>query len=78
MRSNLRLTNGLVLAALLVLASSCASKEPCAGLKVEAKRARSVGVVASGSDNALAQHDDHLKARASAAGRTWRASVDGR
>ena len=66
MRSNLRLTNGLALAALLVLASSCASREPrltayppSADLKVEAKPELSVEAVAS--DNALALHDDEVE-----------------
>lgn len=69
MRSKLRLTNGLALAALLVLASSCASREPrltgyppTADLKVEAKPELSVEAVASDSDNALALHDDEVEA----------------
>ena len=67
MRSKLRLTNGLALAALLVLASSCASREPrltgyppIADLKVEAKPALTVEALAS--DNALALHDDEVEA----------------
>lgn len=67
MRSNLRLTNGLALAALLVLACSCASREPrliayppTADLKVEAKPALSVEAL--GSDQALALHDDAVEA----------------
>lgn len=67
MRSTLRLTNGLALAALLVLACSCASREPrligyppTADLRVEAKPALTVEALAS--DNALALHDDEIEA----------------
>lgn len=67
MRSTLRLTNGLALAALLVLACSCASREPrltgyppTADLKVEAKPTLTVEALAS--DNALALHDDEVEA----------------
>ena len=67
MRSNLRLTRGLALAALLVLACSCASTEPrltgyppIADLRVEAKP--ELTVEALESDNALALHDDEVEA----------------
>ena len=67
MRSNLRLTNGLALAALLVLACSCASREPrltayppSADLKVETKPTLTVEALAS--DQALARHDDEVEA----------------
>lgn len=69
MRSNLRLIRTLALAALLVPVSSCASKgpglsayPPSADLRVEPKPELSVEAVASGSDAALALHDDAVEA----------------
>jgi len=69
MRSNLRLIRTLALAASLALVSSCASKEPrlsayppSADLRVEPKPELSVEAVASGSDTALALHDDAVEA----------------
>ena len=69
MRSNLRLIRSLALAALLVPVSSCASKAPrlsayppSADLRVEPKPELSVEAVASGSDAALALHDDAVEA----------------
>ena len=67
MRSNLRLIRSLALAVLLVLACSCASREPrlsayppSADLKVEPKPVLSVDALTS--DNALAEHDDAIEA----------------
>lgn len=67
MRSNLHLIRNLALAALLVLACSCASREPrlsayppSADLKVEAKPVLNIDALAS--DNALAEHDDAVEA----------------
>lgn len=67
MRSKQRLTSGLALAALLVLACSCASREPrltayppSADLRAEAKPELTVESLAS--DNALALHDDAIEA----------------
>lgn len=67
MRSYLRLTRSLALAACAVLASSCASRElrlnaypPSADLRVESKPTLSVEAIAS--DNALAEHDAAVEA----------------
>lgn len=69
MRSNLRLIRTLALSASLALVSSCASKAPrlsayppSADLRVEPKPELSVEAVASGSDAALALHDDAVEA----------------